>query len=160
MRYVQKGEVYYIKDTKYDDITKHYATTTDSHGHIVKDNTIKGNRPWIIIGISNKIVTVLPLTTKKPNDKIKHPTIYNYRKGVVSYVLFQPKTVNISELGTCLFKINEFKIDYVIDSYIKSMKYDNTRQYNYDKNNNPCRRKDNYEFKSLSDYFKNSSLYR
>lgn len=158
MSYVQKGEVYYIKDTQYNNITKHFATTKDSRGNIVKDNTIKGNRPWVVISVSNKVVTVLPLTTKKPNDKIKHPTIYNYRKHIVSYVLFQPKTVNISELGTCLFKINECKIDYVIDSYMKSMIKD-TRQYNYNKNNKPYTER-KYEYKTLSDYFKDSSLCR
>lgn len=156
MGYVQKGEIYYIKDTEYNDITKHFATTRDSHGHIVKDNTIKGNRPWVVIGISNKVVTVLPLTTKKPNDKIKHPTIYNYRKDIVSYVLFQPKTVNISELGTYLFKINKCKIDYIIDSYMKSMDQ-NIRQRNYNKNNKSYT-EHNYEYKTLSDYFKESSL--
>ena len=137
---VQRGEVYYIVDQEYDNETKNYATTKDAKGRVIKDNTIKGSRPWIIIGINGRTVTVLPLTSKAPNNKDLSYKIYDLKHNKTSYVLLtQPKTVNISELGSIVFKTKVTTVDNIVDKMTENFK-------------------SNKKYKTLIDYVAESSL--
>ena len=109
----QQGMVFYIKDHEYPNTSKHYAEKLDNKGKMMKDHTIHGNRPWIVIS-SNKFnclntVEVILLTHSKPiND---NPYLYEKiitGDGRTSYALIhQSKTVNIFELGTYKFSLLE-----------------------------------------------------
>lgn len=150
---VQKGEVYYIVDQDYNNVTKNYATTKDAKGRTIKDYTIRGERPWVIIGINDKTVTVLPLTRTKPIG-LTHK-VYNLRSNKTSYVLFQPKTVNIAELGDFEFKLKPTVVQNIITKLVE----------NFNLNTNTTRKRTQYSkphkdksFTSLFDYIENSSL--
>lgn len=117
----QQGMVFYIKDHDYPNASKHYAEKLDNKDRIMKDHTIRGNRPWIVIS-SNKfnclnIVEVIPLTHSKP--VIDNPYLYEKiitGDGRTSYALIhQSKTVNVFELGAYKFSL----LDKTLKSILK-----------------------------------------